>query len=747
MATNTSPSKDRGGLTTRSRLVIFFTYLLGALALNFWLTGEVRPLGGDIGLWFLSVVAYLSFALLSAPIFSRPEDTLASSIAAGALLWSTQLPSGIPAEGVVAATRWIGLGLAFVTAGVSLTGAITRRRPAGSNPEIAKVTFRMSGRLGAPEVLFTPVALVGAFGFFYSQPDRLAVQVLVWVILVAIRPLELAWISWLAILSRRSGSPDDLAVGQIARVDSPDIVRVEVKDTQGWDAATVLAVRLADDSAQWLLPLFTQVRDGTVVGTGLCIRAGQDPISGAARGVAYRIAGPPDRQELVKSLTKTEIQADLIGFVVEESKISHIRFEVASERRLEEGDLVFCRQRECTVYYQIVDAQTAEESFERNPRGTHIVTASQLGVVQEQGGFTRFPWLPGMNTPVFLALSRSAVEPKALLEDTFQLGVVPGTDVPVVARIEEMQKLHTAILGVTGTGKTEMALDLVRHAVAREMRVFCVDFTGEYLPRLSDLQPVSLAVAPEGSAELSDIVERIETGQYRGANERDELRRLMEVLRPQATQQIADFLGNAGGAVAVFELPDIANTRASLRATELYLSEIFQWARTHRRAQRILVVLEEAHTVVPEMNMFGFDYGETQTVVARMAQIALQGRKYGVGLLLLSQRTALVSKTLLSQCNTVIAFSLVDKTSLDYLRNVFSAEHVDLIPNLPRLHAVAHGSAILSERPIVVELPFDQEKLEASEALRTELHEFQPTAQNAVQESPAGPEADAKPPF
>ena len=236
-----------------------------------------------------------------------------------------------------------------------------------------------------------------------------------------------------------------------------------------------------------------------------------------------------------------------------------------------------------------------------------------------------------MNTPVFLALSRSAAEPSAVLEDTFQLGVVPGTDVPVVARIEEMQELHTAILGVTGTGKTEMALDLVRQAVAREMRVFCVDFTGEYLPRLSDLEPVSLAVAPEKSAELSDIVERIETGQYRGASERDELRRLMEVLRPQATQQIGDFLGDAGGAVAVFELPDIANTRASLRATELYLSEIFQWARTHRRAQRILVVLEEAHTVIPEMNMFGRDYGETQTVVARMAQVALQGRKYGVG--------------------------------------------------------------------------------------------------------------------
>jgi uncharacterized protein len=71
--------------------------------------------------------------------------------------------------------------------------------------------------------------------------------------------------------------------------------------------------------------------------------------------------------------------------------------------------------------------------------------------------------------------------------------------------------------------------------------------------------------------------------------------------------------------------------------------------------------------VIPEMNIFGFDKGETLAVIGRMAQIALQGRKFGVGLLIVSQRTALVSKTVLSQCGTCITFSLVDKTSLEYL--------------------------------------------------------------------------------
>src|SRR5690606_28324025 len=97
---------------------------------------------------------------------------------------------------------------------------------------------------------------------------------------------------------------------------------------------------------------------------------------------------------------------------------------------------------------------------------------------------------------------------------------------------------------------------------------------------------------------------------------------------------------------------------------ELYLSTLFTWARRNRGACRILLVLEEAHTIVPESNMFDRDRANTKAIVGRMAQIALQGRKYGVGLLLISQRTALVSKTLLSQCNTCISFSLMDQTSL-----------------------------------------------------------------------------------
>jgi uncharacterized protein len=63
--------------------------------------------------------------------------------------------------------------------------------------------------------------------------------------------------------------------------------------------------------------------------------------------------------------------------------------------------------------------------------------------------------------------------------------------------------------------------------------------------------------------------------------------------------------------LAILELTEISNTKATLRITELYLSTIMAWAGKHRQARKILIVLEEAHTIIPEHFSSGFD-SETQ---------------------------------------------------------------------------------------------------------------------------------------
>src|ERR1700746_3602550 len=56
--------------------------------------------------------------------------------------------------------------------------------------------------------------------------------------------------------------------------------------------------------------------------------------------------------------------------------------------------------------------------------------------------------------------------------------------------LDDLVQFHTAVLGMTGTGKTELALDIVREAIKNDFKVFCVDFTGEYKARLADLSPI-----------------------------------------------------------------------------------------------------------------------------------------------------------------------------------------------------------------------------------------------------------------
>jgi hypothetical protein len=324
-----------------------------------------------------------------------------------------------------------------------------------------------------------------------------------------------------------------------------------------------------------------------------------------------------------------------------------------------------------------------------------------------------------MNSPLFWAKTLK-FPPSVLSKNEFIIGEVPSTDIGVAAKISELVEYHTAILGVTGTGKTELALDIVREAWASGVKVFCVDFTGEYRERLADLDPIFPAPSEQATNDLAAKLFEAETGTYGAGAEKKRLDSALKTMRAGIEKQIDEFLTSDVSNLAVFELAEIANSKATLRLTELYLSEIMNWARRHRKARQILIVLEEAHTIIPEVFGAGFDF-DTQWVVGRIGQIALQGRKYGVGLMVVSQRTALVSKTILSQCNTFLTHSLIDQTSLNFLQSVYSEQHTRSIPNLGFLEFLAFGKAIRSERPILLKRQFDQSKKDASDKLRQPL--------------------------
>lgn len=689
----------------------FFVFVANCVVFYaaFWvLTGSWRLTGGGESVWFLSAVAVWALNLLSAPWYRPPKDALASGIAACFALATIELPRDLSFYGVAETARVAFLTYAVVVAAAALMAGILAHIEKYDG--VRRAAFAFGDQFGRGEFLFGSAALISIFGFYSGALQQFALTTL-WFFFVIGRPFELAVRVFGAAKKTES---DAAAIGTLTRIDHPNIVRALLNSPDDWKEGALFVTQLADGRSTYVLPLFTQAHGGEVLATGIC--TGQAPEDRKKRQVG-RIY-PSDAAlipALLSELSGSNEDTELVGFVVERSSIGAIRFEVARNSGLEEGSVVFCNLPEGKVYYQVLDAETAEESFEQNPRGTHIALATQLGQLDSTKGFVKFAWLPPMNTPLFKPLTplKTAAE---VPNDEFIIGNVASTEIKVRASLDDIVTYHCAVLGATGTGKTELALDIVREALKRNTKVVCVDLTGEYRRRLEDLKPASLGFDEKRGNDLEQKLFAVETGTYGAPTEKKVLKEFLDQSRDYVRQSVSEFLDNDNEHLAVFEVAEVTNTRATLRTTELYLSEIMLWARKNRKKRRILIVLEEAHTIIPETAGSGFDF-DTQWVVSRIGQIALQGRKYGVGLLVVSQRTALVSKTILSQCHTYFTHSLVDQTSLGYLTNIYSSLHVNAIPNLRFLEFLAFGKGVRCERPMLLKRDFDDAKLKASQAL------------------------------
>ncbi len=707
-------------LKQKSRVGVFVANTVLAIIVFVVATGTLSPFGTEQGLWLLAAVTYWLFTLVTTPFFTPPKDALANAIATILILAPVSLVSVKHFTIVLSILYWVAIGISLVVVILSLVAIF--KRSDGQQSPVGIITYQLSNKLGRGEILFTMVVLISSLGFYQDKIDTALLIMGFWLFMVVIKPVELT-LQIYKLFSTALIIEEKDVVGSILRVDDPNIVKVNLIDTEtSWEHGKVYVSQLSNNKIVHILPLFTQVQNEGVVGTGLLCEYSDENNKEILFGNVYASMNSELSKELVKTLSGEDKTKEIAGLVVENSSIGNIRFQVVRGLNLEEGMVVFCKVQGKKVYYQILDAKTDEENFQTSPYGMHIVSTSQLGSFDEEHGFQKFAWLPEMNQPVFLVDKDDVLEQK-MEKGNFTVGKIPSTSFEVPIDLNNLVEYHAAILGVTGTGKTELVLDVIKNALSEEVKVFCVDFTGEYAPRLADSKPQPLRLSEEKIEELEEVLQAVAVGEYGAKKERATLQEFLKTIESDVEKQVDDFLMSEENNLGIFELSEITNTRATLRITEMYLSSIMRWARENRKARRIMIVLEEAHTIIPEVYSAGFD-ADTQWVVGRIGQIALQGRKYGVGLLIVSQRTALVSKTILSQCNTYFTYGLVDKTSLDYLGGVYSPEHVKAIPNLRTREFLASGKAIKSERPLLVRVDFDQAKLDASKALDTTYEEI-----------------------
>lgn len=135
---------------------------------------------------------------------------------------------------------------------------------------------------------------------------------------------------------------------------------------------------------------------------------------------------------------------------------------------------------------------------------------------------------------------------------------------------------------------------------------------------------------------------------------------------------------------------EVAGPLTALIARLLFQYKLWQ-TREERENDPILFVCEEAHRYVP--NHGEAQYKEAQEAVRRIAK---EGRKYGVGLMLISQRPSDVEATVLSQCNSWIILRLTNSNDQEHVAKFLPDSLTGLtkmLPSLTRREAIFVGEA------------------------------------------------------
>lgn len=162
-------------------------------------------------------------------------------------------------------------------------------------------------------------------------------------------------------------------------------------------------------------------------------------------------------------------------------------------------------------------------------------------------------------------------------------------------------------------------------------------------------------------------------------------------------------LGSPRAAVTIVDLSSVPfDVRPTVAAQIGRLAFEFNYWNPLYREFPLLLICEEAHAYIPRE-------AETQYAGSRrsMERIAKEGRKYGVGLAVVSQRPHEVSETVLAQCGTFICLRITNPDDQSYVRSLVPESEGDLVnvlAGLGRGEALVLGEAV----PLPMRVQFDE---------------------------------------
>lgn len=151
------------------------------------------------------------------------------------------------------------------------------------------------------------------------------------------------------------------------------------------------------------------------------------------------------------------------------------------------------------------------------------------------------------------------------------------------------------------------------------------------------------------------------------------------------------------GRLCIVDLQGLSNTARQV-IVALISSELMKAAGDkHRPIRPVFIVYEEGHNFAPN--------GEPSISKNIIKRIAAEGRKFGVGFAIVSQRPSKLDSDVTSQCNTIVAMRIKnpdDQRFIQKTSDYFSAADLAELPTLSTGEALICGRAIIA--PLVVKV-------------------------------------------
>lgn len=347
--------------------------------------------------------------------------------------------------------------------------------------------------------------------------------------------------------------------------------------------------------------------------------------------------------------------AQIVGVASDGTSIEKLIVDLGASSSLRVGDVVWTWSVDGRCYWQTVDIATRHAAWTGGPRQILTARMTQLGLWQPQrAGFRLQTAAPPVNAP---AVSGGVVaEAELEAAGVVRIGEIPGSAFPVAVDAVAIGRQHAAVLGTTGTGKTHLAFILANALRDSGTNVVCVDQTGQYAARFAGVPALST---------LDEVKEFVEGG--------------------------GEFCTVTPDGPPIIYLNSLAR--------RFYQYTKAMGALAANAPARWVIIVDEAHNYVPEF--FVLDNNALKAKVQDTAKVLMESRKYGLGFVIISQRTAMVTKSALSQCNTIFAFISVDQTGIDYLEGMCGRELASTVPRLPHRTAILMGQASASSTPVI----------------------------------------------